>query len=71
MALEYLHSNEQQNGNTSKPLCIHRDVKAANILLTDSGRAKLIDFGISFNIAGKANSCSSCVFVRFGDFRTV
>jgi len=39
LALEYLHDPERQ--------IVHRDVKAANILLSAEGRVRLADFGIS------------------------
>lgn len=40
-ALIYLHENH----------CMHRDVKGHNILLTEQGEVKLVDFGVSSHLA--------------------
>lgn len=41
-ALRYLHHRQ--------PAIIHRDLKSKNVLLTERGDAKLIDFGVSRNL---------------------
>ncbi|KAK8720309.1 hypothetical protein OTU49_013424, partial [Cherax quadricarinatus] len=40
-ALSYLHENR----------CMHRDIKGHNILLTDQGNIKLVDYGVSSHLA--------------------
>jgi myosin III len=40
-ALIFLHQNH----------CMHRDVKGHNILLTEDGHVKLVDFGVSSHLA--------------------
>lgn len=40
-ALIHLHENH----------CMHRDIKGHNILLTEQGNVKLVDFGVSSNLA--------------------
>ncbi|XP_076034447.1 STKc_myosinIII_N_like and MYSc_Myo21 domain-containing protein ninaC isoform X2 [Oratosquilla oratoria] len=40
-AMSYLHENH----------CMHRDIKGHNILLTDTGHIKLVDFGVSSHLS--------------------
>ncbi|KAN0060033.1 kinase that interacts with cdc31p [Thecaphora frezii] len=53
VALAYLH----------KSGIIHRDVKAANILLTNSGRILLCDFGVAASLASNSNQSKRSTFV--------
>lgn len=49
--LEYLHSRGK----------MHRDIKGANILLTDTGDVKLADFGVSAQITATINKRKSFI----------
>jgi serine/threonine kinase 3 len=62
--LEYLHSPNLRK--------IHRDIKAGNILLNNSGRAKLADFGVAGHlndVMAKRNTVIGFVlFVVYSNF---
>ncbi|KAI5846871.1 kinase-like domain-containing protein [Tricharina praecox] len=51
VALSYLHAQG----------IIHRDIKAANILVNQDGRVQLCDFGVSAQLAGKNNKRNTFV----------
>ena len=55
LAIEHLHKN----------YVIHRDIKGHNILITETGSIKLIDFGVSTHLKSSIGRCNTSVGTPF------
>jgi len=62
-ALHYAHRATDEAG---RPLqLVHRDVSTTNILITETGRAKLVDFGVAYSkLEGRTETSSASTIIK-------